>query len=68
MVTDLKHLELFADKVSCAIIREIGVLPVSDMTKAPFPRVATSSKGLLQEESSLPMVHTSDGFDQAHTS
>jgi len=33
------------------------------MTKAPFSGVATSSNGLLQEESNLPMVHTSDGFD-----
>jgi len=34
------------------------------MTKTPFSSVATSSKGLLQEESNLSMVHTSDGFDQ----
>jgi len=33
------------------------------MTKAPIPGVATSSKGLLQEESTLPMVHRSDEFD-----
>jgi len=33
------------------------------MTKAPFLGVATSSKGLLQEESNLLTVHTSDGLD-----
>ena len=33
------------------------------MTKTPCFGVATSSKGLLQEESNLLMVHTSDGFD-----
>ena len=33
------------------------------MTKAPLPGVATSSKGLLQEESDLPRMSTSDGFD-----
>jgi len=32
------------------------------ITKAPLPNVVTSSKGLLQQESNLPMVHTSDGF------
>jgi len=38
------------------------VLQVSKVTKAPFPSVATS-KGLLQEESSMSIVHTSNGFD-----
>jgi len=33
------------------------------MTKAPFPGVATSSKGLLQEESNFLTVCTSNGFD-----
>jgi len=63
MVAALKHLELFADKVNWAILRENGVLLVNKMTKAPLPGVATSFKGLLKEESDLPIVHTSDGFD-----
>jgi len=63
MTLALKHLEFFADKVHWAILRENGVRPVSKMTKAPFPGIITSSKGLLQEGSSLPMVHTRDGFD-----
>jgi len=33
------------------------------MTKAPFLGVVTSSKDLLEEESNLLMVHTSDEFD-----
>jgi len=33
------------------------------MTKAPFPGVVSSSKGLLQEESNLPTLCTSYGFD-----
>ena len=33
------------------------------MTKAPFLGVPTSFKGFLYEESNLPTVHTSDGFD-----
>ena len=63
MVTALKHSELFANEVQQAILRENCVLLVSKITKAHFLSVATSSKGLLQEESNLPMVHTSDGFD-----
>ena len=45
MVTDLKHLELFADKVNWVILRENGALLVSKMTKAPLFGVITSSKG-----------------------
>jgi len=63
MVATLKYLKLFADKVSWATLIENGVLLVSKMMKAPFHGVATSSKGLLQEESNLPMVHISDVFD-----
>ena len=63
MIIELKHPELAADKVNCATLRESGVLPVSKMTKAHVPGVATSFKGLLKEESDLPIVHTSDGFD-----
>ena len=33
------------------------------MTKAHSPCAATLSKGMLQVERNLPMVHTSDGFD-----
>ena len=33
------------------------------MTKARLPGVITSSEGLLQKESDLPMVCTSDGFN-----
>jgi len=33
------------------------------MTKAPLPGVTTSSKGLLQEQTNLPTVCTTDGFD-----
>jgi len=66
MVVALKHPELFTDKVSWAILKENDVLPVSKMTKAPFPGVATSSKGLLHKESNLPTVHTSDGFNATH--
>jgi len=47
MVTTLKHPELFAAKVTWAILSENGVLLVSKMTKTPFPSVATSSKDLL---------------------
>jgi len=47
MIVALKHLEHFADKVNWAILKKNGVLPVSEMTKAPLPDVATSSKGLL---------------------
>ena len=39
------------------------MLQVRKMTKAPFLSVATSSKGLLQEETNMPTVHTSNGFD-----
>jgi len=35
----------------------------SSLTKAALPSFATSSKGLHQEESNLPRVHTSDGLD-----
>jgi len=59
----LKHLELFADKVHWAILRENGVLSVSKITKAPPSSAVTFSKGFLQEESDLPMVCTSDIFD-----
>jgi len=34
------------------------------MTKAPLLGVATSSKGLLQKESDLPTMCTSDRFDR----
>ena len=45
-----------------------GVLSVhkaqySKLTKAPLPGFIVSSKGLLQEESDQPKVHTSDGYD-----
>jgi len=63
MSTALKHPEVIADKVSRGILRENSVLPASNMANAPFPSVATSSKGLLQEESHLLMVYTSDWFD-----
>jgi len=63
MVTSLKHPKLVANNVNCVALRENGVLPVSKMTKAPFPSILTSYKGLLQEESKLPTVRTSDGFD-----
>ena len=68
MAAALKHLELFADKVNWAILRENKRLLVykahySKMTKASVQGVVTSSKGLLQEESDLPRVCTSDGFD-----
>jgi len=63
MVTTLKHPELIADKVNWATFGENGVLLVSKMTKAPFLGVTTSFKSLLQEESNMPTVHTSDGFD-----
>jgi len=33
------------------------------LTKAPLPGFITSSKGLLQEESNLPSMRTSDGFN-----
>jgi len=56
MVTPLKHPELFSDKVNWGNLRENGVLPVSKMTKAPFSR-------LLEEESNLPIMDTSDRFD-----
>jgi len=62
IVAALKHPELFIDRVNCAILRENGVLPINK-TKAPLPDVGTSSKGLFQEESGLPRVRTSDGFD-----
>jgi len=63
MVPTLRHPKLFVNKVNWAILRENGVLPISKTTKAPLPSVASSSKGLLQEESDLPMVCTSDGFN-----
>ena len=63
MIITLKHPELFADKANLVILRENKVFPINKMTKAPLPGVATSSKGLLQEESELLMVCTSDGFD-----
>jgi len=63
MVTTLEHPKLFSNKVYWAIVRENSVLPANMMTKAPLPRVATSSKGFLREESDLLTVHTSDGFD-----
>jgi len=62
MVTTLKHPILFVDKVNWAILRENGVRSVRKMTKAPLPGITTSSKGLLQEESDLPTVCTSDRF------
>jgi len=62
MIVALKHPELFTDKVSWATLKQ-NVL-VSKITKGCLPGVATSSKGLFQEESNLPMVHSSDGFDQ----
>jgi len=33
------------------------------MAATPLPCFVTSFRGLLQEESGLPKVHTSDGFD-----
>jgi len=63
MVTALKDPELVADKVNWATVGDNGVLPVSKMTKGPFHSVVTSSKGLLEEENNLLMVHTSVGFD-----
>jgi len=64
MAIALKHPKLFADKVNWVIPRENGVIPANKMTKAAFPSVVTSSKGLPHEECNLPMVHTSDGFDR----
>ena len=32
------------------------------MVTTPLPSFVTSPRGLLQEESGLPRVHTSDGF------
>jgi len=43
MVTALKHLELFVNKVNCAILRENIVLAVSKMAKEPLLGVTTSS-------------------------
>ena len=63
MATASKHLELVADKVNWATLRENDVLAASKMTKEHFPCVATLSKSLLQEERNLPTVHTSDEFD-----
>jgi len=68
MVATLKHPELFADKVNWVVLRKNESLPVykahcCKMTKKALPGAVTSSKGLLQEESDLPTVHTSDGFD-----
>jgi len=63
MVIALKHPQLFSDKVNWAILRENGLLPVSKMIKAPCPGVATSSKGLLRDESDLLIVRISDSFD-----
>jgi len=63
MVIALKHPVFFSNKVNWAILRENGVLPTHKMTKAPMFGVATSSKGLFQEECNLPMVDRSDGFD-----
>jgi len=39
----LKCPELFPDKINWTVLREIGVLQVSKMTKAPLPGIATSS-------------------------
>jgi len=63
MAITLKHPELFADKDSWAILRENGTVSVNKMNKAPFLGLATSSKGMLQNESNLLTVHTSNGFD-----
>ena len=63
IATTLKHPNLFADKVSYAILRENGILPLNKMTEATFLGITTSSKGLLQEESNLPTLYISDGFD-----
>ena len=63
MVTTLKHPKFVIDKVNWATLGENDVLVVNKMTKRPFPSVVTSSKHLLQEETNLPMVHTSDGFN-----
>jgi len=60
---NLETPKLIANKVNWAIRRESGVLPVSKMTKAAIPAVASSSKGLLQEESDLLTVCISDEFD-----
>ena len=35
----------------------------SKLTKAPLPGFVASSKGSLEEESELPKMCTSDGFD-----
>jgi len=63
MIAALKSLELLTEKVNWAIFRENSVLPVSKTTKTPLPDVATSSKGLLQEESDLQTMCTSNEFD-----
>jgi len=47
MVTTLTHPKLITDKVNWAILVDNGELPASKITKALFPSVATSSKGLL---------------------
>ena len=63
VVVTLKHPKLFIDKVNWAILTENGVLLVSKKTQALFPGVATSSRGLFQEESNLLKMHTSEGFN-----
>jgi len=68
IIAALKHIELFADKVNWAIVGENGVLLASKMIKAPLPGVATSSKGLLQEESEQPTVRIIDGLTGTHIS
>jgi len=57
MVAALKHPVLTADKVNWVTLGENGVLPTSKITKAPSPGFATSSKGLVQQESDLLTVH-----------
>ena len=68
MVAALKHPKLFVDRVNWAILRENGVLLVSKMTKASFPSVVFSSKGLLQEKSDLPRCAQVMGLTQMHIS
>ena len=63
MIATVKHLDVFTNGVNWAILIENGALLVSKMTKAPLLGVATSSKGLFQEESNLPTMRISNGFD-----
>ena len=55
-------------EVDWAILKKKGVLPLhkthSNMiTPTPLPSFVASFRGLLHEESELPRVHISDGFE-----